>query len=181
MGVTGGLRQCSVAKSAVPQWSDIARPLWQVRCHKATSLTQPALAQGERRPWFRPWLQLADAHVSLLAGSNDPARRARISLPGQNESTAPPDLSRIVTQVAAKGRSAGARNTGVFHVRSFAILHRRFCPSRRSPDFTCVFESFCRLLQCRSPASHSARSRGRGVPVAARQVDGGRSALGLSF
>src|SRR4051794_7975727 len=53
-----------------------------------------------------------------------------ISFPRQNESTAPPDLSRIVTQVEVKGR-AGGRNTGVSHVRSFAILLRRFCPSRR--------------------------------------------------
>ena len=180
MGGTGGLRQCSVAKSAVPQWSDIARPLWQVRCHKATSLTQPALAQGERRPWFRPWLQLADAHVGPLAGSNDPARRALISFPVQNESIALPDLCRIVTQVAAKGRSAGAQHRGI-HVRSFAILLRYSCPSCRSLGFACVFESFGRLLQCRSPSSYSARSRGRGVPVAAGQVDGGRPSLGLSF
>jgi hypothetical protein len=47
--------------------------------------------------------------------------RARISLPGQHESTALPDLSRIVTQATGKGR-AGERNTGVS-----ISGHLRFC------------------------------------------------------
>ena len=103
--------------------------------------------------------------------------------PGQNKSTALPDLSRIVTQVAAKGRARRGRNTGVSHVRSFAILLRRFCSSRRSGHVACVFEYFYRLVQYHSPASHAARCRGsgRGVLVAARQVDGGRPTLGLSI
>src|SRR5437899_6136429 len=80
--------------------------------------------------------------------------------PGQNESTASPDLSRIVTQVAAKGRFRGGRNTGVSHVRSFAILLRRFFPSRRSLDIACIFESYCRLVQYHSQATRYAGFRG---------------------
>ena len=109
-----------------------------------------------------------------------PFARLQDWLSGQNESTALPDLSRIVTQVTAKGRAWG-RNTGVFHVRSFTSLLRRFCPSRKSFDVACVFESFCRLVQRRSPDSRCARLRGKELFAATRQVDGARSALGLSF
>jgi hypothetical protein len=70
----------------------------------------------------------------------------RIPVPGQNESTALPDLGRIATQVAAKGRARVGRNTGGFHVRSFAILLRRFSPCRRSLDVACIFESLRRLV-----------------------------------
>jgi len=69
--------------AAPPSWAGIRNP-----SHKATSLTQPALAQSGRRPRgrqtegaltarshsrvgppvtpFRPWLQLADAHVWMV-------------------------------------------------------------------------------------------------------------------
>jgi hypothetical protein len=49
----------------------------------------------------------------------------------------------------------GAQHRG-FHVRSFAILLRCFCPSRSSSDFSCVFESFNRLLQPRSVPAQAA-------------------------
>lgn len=102
---------------------------------------------------------------------------------GQDESTALPDLSRIATQVTAKARvRAGAQHRG-FHVRSFAILFRRFCTCCGSLDVISVFGPIFRILQCRSRDSlcaHFCGSRGSEVLVAARQVDRRRPALGLS-
>jgi len=62
-----------------------------------------------------------------------------------------PDLSRIATQVAAKGRAREGRSTGDFHVRSFAILLRRFSPSRRSLGVACIFESLISLVLSSAP------------------------------
>src|SRR4029077_18370533 len=103
-----------------------------------------------------------------------------ILVPGPNETLALPDLSRIATQVAAKGCSRAGRNTGGFHVRSFAILLCRLSP-RRSLDVTRISESLRCVVQFRYRGGHRARSRGRGLLAATRQVDGRRAALGLSF
>src|SRR4029077_3037751 len=105
-----------------------------------------------------------------------------ILVPGPNETLALPDLSRIATQVAAKGCSRAGRNTGGVHVRSFAILLCRLSP-RRSLDVTRISESLRCLVQFRSRGGYRARSRTRtrGLLAATRQVDGRRAALGLSF
>ncbi|KRR18181.1 hypothetical protein CQ14_24970 [Bradyrhizobium lablabi] len=58
-----------------------------------------------------PFARLQDRHSG-----------ARIVLPGQNESTALPDLSRIVTQVAAKGRAHGGATP-----EASMSGHLRFC------------------------------------------------------
>ena len=60
---------------------------------------------------------------------------------GQNESTALPELSRIVTQVTAELRTGGT-TPGVFHVPSSTISLHRFCPSCNSFDVACVLKSF---------------------------------------
>jgi hypothetical protein len=52
----------------------------------------------------------------------DPPDMSPFGPAGQNESPALPDLSRIATQVAAKGRARAGRNTGVF-----MSGHLRFC------------------------------------------------------
>jgi hypothetical protein len=89
--------------------------------------------------------------LECLARLQDQHSGSDSRFPGQNEFTALPDLGRILTQVAAKGRSRGGATPGCFHVRSFAILLRSFCPSRRSLGIACVFEHFCRLVQRLSP------------------------------
>lgn len=67
-------------------------------------------------------------------------------------------ISRIVTQVAAKGRAGGGAAHRGIHVQSFAILLCYSCPSRRSLGIASVFKSFFRLFQCHSPGSRCARS-----------------------
>ena len=92
--------------------------------------------------------------------------RARISFPGQNESTALPDLSRIVTQVAAKGRSRGGAAPGVsmsghlrFWFAAFVLLAGLSASPASSNPFADLFNVAPRQTPAPAPAEEECLSR----------------------
>ena len=104
-----------------------------------------------------------EAALDAFRAVTGPAPGPRCRFPGQNESTALPDLSRIVTQVAAKGRARGGASPGVSmsgHLRfcfaAFVLLAGLWVSPASSNPFADLFNVAPRQTPAPAPAERSA-------------------------